>query len=64
MVAVRAAGGQNGLLAAADVQSQFAGRTYTLTELEQRGVRIAGGRAVCTRAGQDWYLDLAPVTGD
>ncbi len=44
-----------------DVLHRFEGRTFTLLELEQRGVRIAGGEAVCAINGLDWLLDLAPV---
>lgn len=45
------------------IGERFEGRLFTLHELEQRGVRIAGGRAVYTAGGRDWSLHLAPAAG-
>ncbi len=46
-----------------EILERFEGRTFTLRELEQRGVRIAGGRAFYTANGRDWQLDLFPEVG-
>ena len=43
-----------------ELLERFEGRTFTLAELEQRGVRIAGGKAYCTANGADWRLELWP----
>ena len=43
-----------------EVLQRFEGRLFTLHELEQRGVRIAGGKAVYTANGSDWLLKLFP----
>lgn len=40
---------------------QFDGRAFTLHDLEQRGVRVVGGRAAFTLGGADWWLDLLPA---
>lgn len=45
------------------IRERFEGRLFTLHELEQRGVRIAGGRALYTAGGCDWSLHLAPAAG-
>jgi hypothetical protein len=47
-------------VAPAEILERFEGRTFTLRELEQRGVRIAGGRAYYTSLGRDWALRLFP----
>lgn len=44
-----------------EIREHFEGRSFTLLELERRGVRIAGGQAVFTANGLDWWLDLAPA---
>jgi hypothetical protein len=44
-----------------EVRERFEGRTFTLGELQQRGVRIAGGQAYYTVGGTDWLLELAPT---
>ena len=46
--------------APAEILERFEGRAFDLHDLEQRGVRIVGGRAVFTFGGQDWRLDLFP----
>ena len=46
-----------------EILERFEGRTFTLQELEQRGVRIAGGRAYYTSLGRDWSLRLFPELG-
>lgn len=43
-----------------EIAERFEGRAFTLLELEQRGVRIAGGRAVYTALARDWLLELSP----
>jgi hypothetical protein len=43
-----------------EILERFEGRTFTLRELEQRGVRIAGGLAFYTANGTDWQLELFP----
>lgn len=48
-----------GSLAPPEIRERFEGRLFTLQELEQRGVRIAGGRAVYTAGGSDWLLELS-----
>ena len=40
---------------------RFEGRVFTLHELEQRGVRIAGARRLVPLRGQDWQLKLEPA---
>lgn len=44
-----------------EILERFEGRTFTLRELEERGVRIAGGRAVYTANGEDWQLEVFPA---
>ncbi len=46
-----------------EVLERFEGRTFTLEELQQRGVRIAGGRAVYTAEGLDWRIQTLPSIG-
>ena len=46
-----------------EVAERFEGRLFTLHELEQRGVRVAGGRNYYTAAGQDWWIRLDPAPG-
>ncbi len=46
-----------------EVLERFEGRTFTLGELEQRGVRIGGGRAYYTTNGRDWELEIFPGVG-
>jgi hypothetical protein len=46
-----------------EVLERFEGRTFTLEELQQRGVRIAGGQAYYTANGRDWQLQLFPEPG-
>jgi hypothetical protein len=46
-----------------EIRERFEGRSFALHELEQRGVRIAGGQAWYTTNGQDWRLILTPELG-
>jgi hypothetical protein len=55
VVEVRSA---DGSLAPPQIAVRFQGRLWTLRELEQRGVRIAGGSAWYLAAGKDWTLKL------
>ncbi|MBV9355922.1 MAG: hypothetical protein JO023_10395 [Chloroflexi bacterium] len=47
-----------------EILERFEGRTFTLHELEQRGVRIAGGDAYYTANGIDWVLEIFPRPGE
>ena len=47
--------------APAEIQERFEGRTFTLAELEQRGVRVTGAGAWYTANGRDWQLLLHPA---
>ena len=44
-----------------EIRERFEGRLFTLHELEQRGVRIAGANVWYLSSGQDWRLKLEPV---
>ena len=44
-----------------EIAQRFAGRLYTLRQLEERGVRITGAGAWYLAAGKDWQLKLEPV---
>ena len=44
-----------------EISERFEGRLFTLHELEQRGVRIAGRNIWYLASGQDWQLKLEPV---
>jgi hypothetical protein len=46
-----------------ELRERFEGRAFRPTELEQRGVRIAGGQAWFTANAQDWRLVLDPPFG-
>ncbi len=59
VVEVRSADGQS--LAPPEVAERFQHRVYTLRELEERGVRIAGAAAWYLSLGQDWQLKLEPA---
>ena len=48
---------------APEIRERFEGRPFTLHELEQRGVRIAGGQAWYTANGRDWRLIFSPDLG-
>ena len=61
VVEVRSADGAE--LAPPEIGERFAGRWFSLPQLEQRGVRIAGRKAWYLAAGRDWQLKLEPVTG-
>jgi len=59
VVEVRSADGASP--APAEISERFEGREFTLHELEQRGVRIAGANVWYLSSGQDWQLTLAPA---
>jgi hypothetical protein len=46
-----------------EIRERFEGRPFTLRELEERGVRIAGGEAWYTALSQAWRLLLDPALG-
>ena len=46
-----------------EIRERFEGRPFTLRELEERGVRIAGGEAWYTALAQAWRLLLDPALG-
>ena len=59
VVEVRSADGTG--LAPPEISARFAGRLFTLNQLEQRGVRITGAGAWLLANGQDWQLKLEPA---
>ena len=46
-----------------EIRERFEGRLFRLTELEQRGVRIAGSQAWYTAKARDWRLVFDPPLG-
>jgi hypothetical protein len=44
-----------------EITERFDGRLFTLHQLEERGVRIAGRAAWLLAAGRDWQLQLEPA---
>ena len=46
-----------------EIRERFEGRPFTLHELEERGVRIAGAEAWYTALAQHWRLILDPALG-
>jgi hypothetical protein len=44
-----------------EVRERFEGRLFSLHELEQRGVRIAGAHAWYAANGRGWRLELEPA---
>jgi hypothetical protein len=52
-----------GALAPPEVAERFEGRLFTLHGLEQRGVRLAGGKNYYSAAGRDWWIRLDPPMG-
>jgi hypothetical protein len=46
-----------------EIRERFEGRLFSLRELEERGVRIAGGEAWYTALAQPWRLLLDPALG-
>ena len=56
---VRSADGKT--LAPPEIAERFQGRTFTLPELEARGVRITSRQGWYLSAGQDWHLQLGPA---
>lgn len=62
VAAVRSANSADfGTAAPPEIAERFEGRVFTLLDLEQRGVRIAGARAMYTGNGRDWQLELVSV---
>jgi hypothetical protein len=59
VVEVRSADGSE--LAPPEISERFEGRVYSLHQLEQRGVRIAGRHAWYLAAARDWQLKLEPA---
>ena len=59
VVEVRSADGSS--FAPQEISERFEGRLFTLHQLEQRGVRIAGANVWYLSSGQDWQLKLAPA---
>ena len=59
VVEVRSANGSE--FAPPEISERFEGRLFTLHQLEQRGVRIAGANVWYLSSGQDWQLKLEPV---
>ncbi len=59
VVEVRSADGTD--FAPPEIAERFAGRLFTLNQLEQRGVRITGAGAWLLAAGRDWQLKLEPA---
>jgi hypothetical protein len=67
VVAVTRAGAgaaDSGAVAPPEILERFEGRTFTLEQLQERGVRIAGGEAYYTANGQDWRLEVFPKVGE
>jgi hypothetical protein len=58
VVEVRSA---DGAPAPPEIRERFEGRLFTLRELEERGVRIAGANVWYLADGLDWQLQLEPV---
>ena len=58
VVEIRSTDGQP---APPEIAARFQGRLFTLRQLEERGVRIAGRSAWYLAAGQDWQLKLEPA---
>jgi len=52
----------DGAAAPPEIAERFEGRLFTLHELEQRGVRIAGRQASYLALGRDWQLQLSPAS--
>ncbi|MGI9145835.1 MAG: hypothetical protein ACR2IK_04700 [Chloroflexota bacterium] len=52
--------GDGAELAPPEISERFEGRLFTLHELEQRGVRIAGANVWYLFSGRDWRLILEP----
>ena len=59
VVEVRSADGSS--FAPQEISERFEGRLFTLHQLEQRGVRIAGANVWYLTSGQDWQLKLEPA---
>jgi hypothetical protein len=57
--AIRAVDGEP---APPEIRERFEGRLFSLHELEQRGVRIAGRHVWFMANARDWQLTLAPAT--
>jgi len=59
VVEVRSADGSSP--APQEISERFEGRLFTLHQLEERGVRIAGANVWYLASGQDWQLKLEPA---
>ncbi|HEX8969853.1 MAG TPA: hypothetical protein VF937_18365 [Chloroflexota bacterium] len=59
VVEVRSADGRQS--APPEIAERFQGRLFTLRQLEERGVRIAGASAWYLAAARDWRLALEPA---
>jgi hypothetical protein len=53
--------GLDGAEAPPEIRERFQGRRWSLLELEQRGVRIAGANAWYFSSGSDWQLTVVPA---
>lgn len=53
--------GDGSELAPPEIAQRFQGRLFTLRQLEERGVRIAGASVWYLAAGRDWQLKLEPA---
>ena len=53
---------RDGAAAPPEITERFAGRTFTLHELEVRGVRFTGRRGWYLANGTDWILGVEPAT--
>jgi hypothetical protein len=51
----------DGAPAPPEIAERFQGRLWTLSQLEARGVRIAGRSAWYLALGRDWQLELESV---
>ena len=58
---VKAVRGLDGGPAPPEIRERFQGRRWSLHELEQRGVRIAGANAWYFSSGRDWQLTVVPA---
>jgi hypothetical protein len=52
----------DGSAAPPEIVQRFQGRLWSLSDLERRGVRIAGANAWYFSSGQDWQLTLTPAS--
>jgi hypothetical protein len=59
VVEVRSADGSQP--APPEIAQRFQGRSFTLRQLEERGVRITGAGVWYLASGQDWQLKIEPT---